>query len=1164
MSYQDLKELIQPSGGNLVLSDSDFSDSDISRLLSAFFEGAQLDLAEVQVTTHDNVEEINLTGKLNNTFLGMFALEREILLDATFSLLEEESRVVIHLTFMGGWSLKNALAEGGFSVLSGNLSSAVRKRFDFPITEFVLDSALLSLEIGVEPNLSLNLSEASQYIQGLSIVNQFPTSGFPSFASSLTIASFKIVTRVSPMVLTYLEMELALGGGATWEPIGDLIRFKDLRAQILLVNPLAFPAASITISTTAEISGTDIVASIELPSRDFQCYLANGEKIDITSLIAEIVDVPVPLPEISCTAFSVSGEPRNSSYEFSATIKTDWEIIPDLTLTELTGNFTLITQPARSTGADFSGSITFGGSKFFVSAYNEPGETGWLFTGGIAEDSSVKVTDFISDVASIFKIGDASVAPVKELLGGLTISQLEVSFHTQTKDFSFVCLMEFSLDNKLSNLQLNIELTNMEGGHRIAFDGILNVGVRQFNLSFETSREGTSSSTSLLASFTNPDGEKIDLIKDLVDAISDGSPLSFPTSAQNLNLTILTLYELQLNYEKEIQSTTPPITTTKYGIKGDFGWEPKFDLTGGGDSTFKVRARMDLNKESGAGKKVLGTICGMIETPIPGLDFLSLDVCYDMAASQNILKMRLEIGRVIFEAEYEKKPNKDVYLEFKIIVGDKLTLGEIVTFFASLVDPSMDEFEFDPPWNFITEYNLATILDSVILKLDIFEATKEKKFSIAFSELDNLVPGELSTFLTINSFTLEYSSLTKKTILILDAVFLGNDQSLSWDPINDAPPEIPGQGASVFELHYLGMGQHITFAQAAEVASIKEVMNLLRGAITERETKLKGDRSLALRSPLETFGDGGVIAFSPQSEWLIGLDVSLLKTLNLTVIFNDPVIYGLRIELYGEMAKSFAGLQFEILYQRISDTIGKYHTELTLPDQFRFMQVGAVSITLPIIVVDIFTNGDFKVDLGFPWNFNFARSFAIEVFPFTGAGGFYFNKLSAATTTLIPTLKPGQTLKPQEKGVFTPVYEFGLGLRIGYGKSFQRGPLNAEIQITVQGLITGVISWYNPIEPAGQRELYYKIAGGVAVVGRLYGEVDFGIISVSVEVIARAMITFVVEVYQTIQILLAADVSVKASVKVALITVPFSFSLKVEQEFTIPSPQGNALPPWVQ
>ena len=1187
MNYQDLKELIQPTESKLVLNHSDFSDSDISRLLSAFFDGAHLDVVGAQVTPDDEAKEINLKGKLNNAFLGIVALQNKVQLDATFSLLGDVSRVVIRLTFIDGWNLTDALTQGGFSVLSGDLTDGVRRRFNFPITEFVLDSALFSLEIGVEPNLSLNLNDAAQYIQGLSIVDQFPTSGFPSFVSSLTIASFKIAARVSPMVLTYLEMELALGGGGTWEPVGDLIRFKDLRAQVLLVNPLAFPAASITVSTTAEISGTDIVASIELPSRDFQCYLAEGEKINITSLIADIIDVPVPLPRIECTAFSVSGEPRNSSYEFSATIESHWEIIPNLWLTELSGNFTLLTHPERSTEAEFSGSITFGSSEFFVSAYNEPGETGWRFTGGIAENSPVNVSGFVDELLDAFGIdsNNDAVASVKEILGALTISQLDVSFHTQTKDFSFACLMEFTLDSKPSNLQLNIELTNMVGRHRISFDGILYVGVRQFNLSFETSKEGASSSTFLFAGFANPEGEEIDLITQIVDVVSNDYPLSFPAPDENfdLRLTTLILYELQLTYQQEKMGKD---ISKNYGIKGKFAWEPQIDLTGETSEPIRVLAQVDLHKRVDPPdvtdlqnkSKVLGTVCGEIQSTIEGLEFLALRVCYDrnlvhpdqpQSATNGLTDkkmLQLTIGRITFNAVYNKKENGNVSLEFSTDAeGGALTLGDVVTFFASLVDPSIDEFEFEPPWNFITEYNLANILDSIILKLEIFKATREKKFSIAFSKLNNLVPREISTFLTINKLSLEYSSLTKQTNIILDAVFLGQQQPrLGWDPINQAPPEIPGQGASVFELRYLGMGQHVTFENINRLDNISSVMRALEDSAIPLlpADKNKNPLKALAAYPSNPSAPAVKLVFSPESEWLIGLDVSLLKTVNLMVIFNDPVIYGLRIELYGELAKSFAGLQFEILYQRISDTLGKYHTELTLPDRFRYLQVGAVSITLPVVVVDIFTNGDFKVDLGFPWNFNFARSFAIEVFPFTGAGGFYFNKLSAATTTLVPTGTTAEQIA--ERGVFTPVYEFGLGFQIGLGKSFHRGPLKAEIRITVQGIITGVISWYNPIEAAGKKELYYKIAGGVAIVGRLYGEVDFGIISVSVEVVARAMIIFVVEVYQPIHILLAADVSVKASVKVAFITVSFSFSMRVEQEFTIPSPQGDALPPWVQ
>lgn len=793
----------------------------------------------------------------------------------------------------------------------------------------------------------------------------------------------------------------------------------------------------------------------------------------------------------------------------------------------------------------------------------EENENSWQFQGSSLADQNLPIGELIEWLAD--KFGSIELP---EVLAGLTLSNLQISFNTFTKDFYFLCETEFTLDDKPAQLILSIDIVNTTQDYRKTFSGLLILGPRQFSVLFES----TTTKTSLIAAFENQQGEEINLVNDLVGLISDSTALNLPDD--DLNLTRLKLYLIQLSYEKD-KSTQ----ISAYGIKGEFDWLPGLGLSSDPSETFQVRCSVDLTKQSGAGKKVLGTICGTLDAPVDGLEFLSLGVCYKIvSAAQQELALQLTVGKVLFEAVY-RKTNGDIALDFGVNVGDSLTLKEVATFFVSLVDPSVDEYEFDPPWHVLGRINLASFLNSVKLVLNIKKNTVSKKsetsLGIAFTDLDSLLPGELKPFISIKRFELSYESVPasgakprKQVLVKIQGKFLGQDRGadnpLSWDPINEAAPEIPGQGVSVFELRYLGLGQHVAFTQAAQVSSIKEVMDLLSGAIEERESELKNDRSLTLRNPLETFGDGGAIAFSPESEWLIGVDVSLLKVLDLTIIFNDPVIYGLRIELSGKTAGNFAGLQFEILYQRISDSIGKYHVDLTLPDIFRYFQVGAVSVTLPLIVVDIFTNGDFKVDLGFPWEFNFARSFAIEVFPFTGAGGFYFNKLSAATATLVPTLKPGQSLKPVEQGVFNPIYEFGLGLRIGLGKSFRSGPLNAEISITVQGIIEGVVSWYMPIEPDSERELYFKIAGGVAIVGRLYGEVDFEIISVSIEVIASARIVFVVEVYQPVQLALIADVSVKASVKVAFVKVSFSFNMTVEQEFTIPSPQGDALPPWVQ
>src|SRR5689334_20312704 len=99
----------------------------------------------------------------------------------------------------------------------------------------------------------------------------------------------------------------------------------------------------------------------------------------------------------------------------------------------------------------------------------------------------------------------------------------------------------------------------------------------------------------------------------------------------------------------------------------------------------------------------------------------------------------------------------------------------------------------------------------------------------------------------------------------------------------------------------------------------------------------------------------------------------------------------------------------------------------------RTLQLGAASLTLPIIDIDIYTNGNFRVDLGFPKGLDFSRSASLQLFPFVGYGGFYFAVLSGATSSRVPVISNGS---------FSPVLEFGIGLSLGVGKTFQAGILS--------------------------------------------------------------------------------------------------------------------------
>ncbi len=690
---------------------------------------------------------------------------------------------------------------------------------------------------------------------------------------------------------------------------------------------------------------------------------------------------------------------------------------------------------------------------------------------------------------------------------------------------------------------------------------------RKFSLSYGSS----SDATSVLASYKNKEGEKIDLIAGLINLVSDEGDLDKNALG---GLTTIHLYELQIRYD-QFPNVDPKKPEKQYGIYGRVAWKPQINFWSDNPDSINVEATVDLRKLTG--KKITGEICGMIKTPIEGLEFISMGACLRMVPEisngveivQSKIFFLLQIGQVTFETYYDKNTSGDVNLEFRIQVDGKLTLGDVITFFASLVDPSIEEYEFNPPWDFLSKFDLSPLLNNLTLTFGFVKATKEKTFGFKLATPSGLIPNEIKPFLNVTSFGLSFSSKPKsqnskksvrKTKINITGTFVKNTYTdtnpLSWDPVDGKPPEIPGKGGAMFELRYLGLGQHVEFTQTASVESIKDVMNALRGTLESNQKKLVGDRALSMGSPQKSFlGNGSPIGFSADSEWLVGLDVTLLKMLNLSVIFNDPQIYGLRIELHGEAAKNFKGFVFEILYTKVSETTGKYHGELVLPDLLRRMEFGAVTVILPGIIVDIYTNGDFAVDLGFPRNFNYERSFALEVFPFTGAGGFYFRKLSAETATSTPRLHAS------DKGVFTPVYEIGVGLRVGLGKSFNKGPLKAEISITLQGMIEGVISWYRPAN-GGKETLFFRLSGGIRIEGRLYGAVDFVIISVEIEVLAAASIQFVMEVYKDIQVLLKAEVSVKATVKVAFIKVKKKFAMTVEQKFTIDSPTGYNTP-WI-
>lgn len=465
----------------------------------------------------------------------------------------------------------------------------------------------------------------------------------------------------------------------------------------------------------------------------------------------------------------------------------------------------------------------------------------------------------------------------------------------------------------------------------------------------------------------------------------------------------------------------------------------------------------------------------------------------------------------------------------EIQLGD-VDLIEVFRYLADAAVPGL-EVELEPPWDLLGGLRLT----GLTLVVDLTE--KSVGFQTAV--------GRSFGFVSIDTVGLLYQRRAGRPAI--DVQITGNflgvgftaDRPLSWDLLKGQAPTVPGQGSGLLDLRYLAVGQRVALTSTAGLDNVTGAIARLRDAMRPID---EGTTPLAQLPGLR---------FDRDSHWLIAFDLTVLGTVRLSIVFNDPYLYGLLLRLAGPRAGGLAGLSFEILYKKVTDDIGVYKVELQLPDAFRRIELGAISLILPVVALDIYTNGNFKVDLGFPRNRDFTRSGAAQLLPFVGYGGLYFASLTGATSERVPVITNGE---------FHPVLEFGVGIAVGLGKDFRRGPLKAGLTITVEAILEGAIAWFHPYDAAVPSDRYHWVQGTLALVGHLWGEVDFGILSVSIDVVVFASATFVIEAYEPILIQLAVGVSVRASIKILFVRIRFSFSITLRESFTLGS---KGTPPWI-
>lgn len=509
-------------------------------------------------------------------------------------------------------------------------------------------------------------------------------------------------------------------------------------------------------------------------------------------------------------------------------------------------------------------------------------------------------------------------------------------------------------------------------------------------------------------------------------------------------------------------------------------------------------------------------------------------------------------------ASYQKSYGVEAYLKFvgkplvmSMTIDDddqvfkvelkNFTLKDLITGIVQIVKPGY-ELSIPTPWSYILEFNIPQF--TLLLKAPRDPKSKVE-FGIAFNPNFNdfgLKIEKIEVFArSVREVNINMEGYLDIFGLRYDLANLFGKEGVNLLGAEGLPQ--PAPKPSLFDLKFIGIGQHLQLKKASSYQHVKEVVNDMLDLFDPP----------APDTVVPKFSE--LLRFSNESDWLFGLDVEIMKTVALQVVFNDPVLYGLYLKLSGEKAKVLAGLEFEILYKKVTDDIGVYQIELKLPDAIRSLEFGAVSVTLPIIAVWIYTNGNFKVDFGFPYNNDFSRSFGVQCFPFSGQGGFYFAYLNGATSVTVPKT---------DLGTFDPVLEFGLGMNIGLGKTFDKGILRAGLSLTFYGILEGCLAWFKPYDnaPVNKQltDFFYRVKGTFGIIGHIYGAVNFAIISAALDIIVYAQISVQIEACAPILLAFEAGVSLKLTVKINLglfkVNIALSFSATIRESFTI----GHASP----
>ncbi len=222
--------------------------------------------------------------------------------------------------------------------------------------------------------------------------------------------------------------------------------------------------------------------------------------------------------------------------------------------------------------------------------------------------------------------------------------------------------------------------------------------------------------------------------------------------------------------------------------------------------------------------------------------------------------------------------------------------------------------------------------------------------------------------------------------------------------------------------------------------------------------------------------------------WLIGAGVSALGGLFIgRFIYDETGTIGLALK--AGFLEEWFGLDLAVAVQyargpKPSENV--FSVALTIP-QFT---IGLVDFMGGVVAFDFQVDGGFMLDLGYPWPSGttrlWNRALGAILDPFQGSGGFYIERrnLTINGPTVLASGTP-QTLTHLAGG---------YAVQAGLGAAFGAGVLTAWVTIGITVALDGDV-YLN-----GNKLVAARITGAVGILFRGHAELNFWIISISIDI----------------------------------------------------------------